>query len=96
MKSRFLLIKLHPFALRFATNVAWPLKCTFFLLSFFVVVWDLGGGLLFLCFFFVCYYQSLIFDNRVRRGVGRGSISDLTSQSFCLDVQMLELVCWCY
>ena len=53
MKSRFLLIKLHPFALRFPINVAWPLvKSTslFFLLSSFVVVWVLGGGG---CCFFV-------------------------------------------
>ena len=30
MKSLFLQINRHLFALRFATNVAWPLKCAFF------------------------------------------------------------------
>lgn len=48
MKTRFLLINLHSFALRFPINVAWPLLKSsfffFFLLSSFGVVWDLGGG----------------------------------------------------
>ena len=52
MKSRFLLIKLHPFALRFATNVAWPLKCTFFFAFLFCCCLGLGRGIVVSLFLF--------------------------------------------
>ena len=63
MKTRFLLINLHSFALRFPINVAWPLlKSTLLLFFSFLFCCCLGLGRGGGC--------CLIFDNRVRRGMG--------------------------
>ena len=62
MKTRFLLINLHSFALRFPINVAWPLLkstslffcCFFFLLSLLLLFGTWEGGVvvsLFFCLF---------------------------------------------